>query len=181
MPLPKAQQRFYLKSFFIFGFPFAVIMSIFFILESGKFEFWMFLFEMIFFGGFISWFAVSDHIRRIKSLGYDVGLSKNLSVHQERIIETRFPPDEIMALYGSNADFSKIKYDPESETVKFVYRNQQNYVLVSVAFHLLEERGDSYIYRVKVRPFYRSILFDTGASLMSIQYMEDYIRQKEKV
>ena len=172
----KPLTKLYLKTFFITGITYGLVMMGIDLLEGDGFDLWKFLFLTFFFGITMSISLISFHEHRLRKNGIQEFTDENLGVTQIRDIKTKLTKTELI---------NKLKKDPIIGKMKMT--ETENGILLKtgisglswgekIRIALKSKSKADYEYQVTSSPKLKMTFVDYGKNLQNVNQIEKVIQ-----
>ncbi len=168
--------KFYIKVFLIFGVVFALGTILVDFVLGDPINLYKSLFQVLFFGGFMTIVLVPGQINTLRKLGVTEFTPDTLSVTQKRIILSSLSQEELVDRIQQNSHLSKMKMRISNNEIHLISRFSWHLwgEIVKICIRTLE--GGENEFDIVSRPRQRFNLLDGGQNYKHVTVLEEVIR-----
>ena len=169
----KITTKLYLKSFFIYGIIFGLIMTLWEYIDEEKINLLKQIFQGVFFGGIMSWTTVTAQKRFIKKLGKKELTEDDFKVSQCESITKKNTIQEIYNLLNSNETINKWKL--EIKDSKIIGKTKTSWSSWGEKIIISDLRENV---KIESKPVLRTTMFDNGKNRENVLLIKRLIERQ---
>ncbi|MCY1636499.1 hypothetical protein [Marinifilum sp. D737] len=166
----KVTTKLYLKSFFIYGIIFGLIMTLWEYIDEEKINLWRQVFQGVFFGGFMSWATVTAHKRAMRKYGKNELTEEDFKVSQCDYIIKENSIQEIYDLMNHHEAINKWKIEIKGSNVigktKTSWSSWGEKIIIS-------DLGENI--KIESKPVLKTTMFDNGKNRENVLLIKELI------
>ncbi len=169
----KITTKLYLKSFFIYGIIFGLIMTLWEYIDEEKINLWKQVFQGAFFGVFMSWTTVTAQKRAMRKYGKNELTEEDFKVSQFESINTENSIQEIYDLLNSHETINKWKLEIKGSKVigktKTSWSSWGEKIIIS-------DMGENI--KIESKPVLKTTMFDNGKNRENVFLIKRIIEKE---
>ncbi|MFO7851067.1 MAG: hypothetical protein R6U04_07075 [Bacteroidales bacterium] len=162
--------RLYLKSFFVYGIIFALLMTLWEYIDEEKINIWKQIFQGAIFGGLMSWTTIRSHKQAIRKQGKKEMTEEDFKVSQSGFVNSEKSIQQIYVLLNNNDITSKWKLKIENSKIiaktKISWSSWGEKIIISDLENIV---------KIESEPVLKTTMFDNGRNRENVLLIKSLI------